>query len=275
MFTSLSERPLSGLQARKIVDAFINRSATCGLSPDTESKLSIIRDALSQDVDMSGWFRAHELACRVPVGAPDLGNVHDAVSQRINNWLLNRYCQEFHGVMIAYGKFALPESEKIMWDLPHIIIPLRLHAVVFGPSQGCPLKATLSKMAQDHLSLLVLDVFNAEVPLEQVADTSDLSAGTLFDFKMDWLDASSNPIMIHGYVGSKQRKREAPEEPEAAAAEEQQEEAEAAPEVQSPPRKRGKKAAPASSSKKAKEPKEAEATPATSARKKKRHTSSD
>lgn len=63
----------------------------------------------------------------------------------------------------------------------------------------------VSKVAKDHVPLLVLGVFNANVPKDE--KSSELTVGTEVAFKVVGMDVQSLPIMINGKLLTEKQMR--------------------------------------------------------------------
>ena len=187
--------------AYTFIKDMIGTAGVRGVSEDCRLKLQTIHSSLrSVPRTMTGFFNLHKVECKVPVTAPELGMVPTAVYENLNSYLLQKYTRELNGIMLAYSDFELPDTAKLMWDLPHLIVPITLNALVFSPLPAVHLVGKVVKQAWDHVAVLVLGVFNATIPNAELTGAGkDIPAvGSSVNFYLSKLDVSSTPLIIRG-----------------------------------------------------------------------------
>jgi len=211
MFSEEESHAASTAEAREFLDKFLNNRASAAIADDVRQKLCRVQSALTSHLDEDDGdeedeeegkkvFRIAKLKCRVAVSAAELGDVAAAVNARLGAFVLGRVVAAVRGIIVGYRRYTLPGSVWVMWDLPWMIVPVDVDALVFAPHTGLCLRAAVSKRARDHISLLALGVFNVAVSL---ADAGELllaaQRGTTVSVIVDRIDATSSPIVIRAH----------------------------------------------------------------------------
>ena len=71
-------------------------------------------------------------------------------------------------MLLAYGEYGLPPTMPITFVKAGLVSPVALNALVFAPTRGAALRGVVNDVAADHLSVLVLGVFNATIPFKDI-----------------------------------------------------------------------------------------------------------
>lgn len=221
MFKSKTDERVTRSQATGIVSAFLRSTVSQQLSEDVSHKLLIVRKFISRrrgdkEKAEEGCFHSHLVECKFGLTAAELGDAETAITQKLSAYVLGAHVMEYMGVLLAFSKFEVPQFTPLKWDLPHIFVTVTVRMLVFDPAHSdllCksffiplfnPFSFThcgktdgqVSKVAKDHVPLLVFGVFNANVPKDE--KSSELTVGTEVAFKVVGMDVQSLPIMING-----------------------------------------------------------------------------
>jgi len=84
------------------------------------------------------------------------------------------------GVPVAYRSVQLVENYGyLMDDQPYIHVDVNVEYIVFCPREGCTVRAVVNEKSSDHISGLVLGLFNIAVTLrsKQSSKTLDIESG--------------------------------------------------------------------------------------------------
>ena len=128
-----------------------------------------------------------------------LGSVEDGIRSQLNELLLC-YHPSVRGVVLGFSRIRLLAScGRILFDRPFVHVPIAVQLLVLGVEpQQTRLQATVSRVAADHLTLLVLGVLPA------VVRKADIPACYRFTHSAGE-DGRPEPRMVDTRLGERER----------------------------------------------------------------------
>ena len=117
-----------------------------------------------------GALRTMRARLAAQVHPAALGDVGSAARAKLDNLLL-RWRPEIGGAVVCYANEALVDGKALVLPyLPFVSVDIAADLLVFAPAAGCHLVGKIHRLGSDYVGMLVLGVFNAVVPVANIAD---------------------------------------------------------------------------------------------------------
>jgi len=101
-----------------------------------------------------------------------MAGIHDQLSR-----MLLKHSRSLNGVPLAFSKVSLVSRHgAIRQDEPHIHLEVALSVLIFAPVVGQTLVGTVTRLAADHVALLVHGAFNASITKQPGRSNGSLDA---------------------------------------------------------------------------------------------------
>jgi DNA-directed RNA polymerase subunit E'/Rpb7 len=130
----------------------------------------------------------------LPAGLKDVTkSAHESVQR-----LLLKYSSGMKGIPLAFNNMKLLKDGQgmILNELPHIHYSLVCDALVFAPKVGDVLEGVVRESFHSHLSLVVLNYFNASISASQLR-----AKGFSYDAETErWQDSESSTLALDDKV---------------------------------------------------------------------------
>ncbi|KAJ1485152.1 hypothetical protein T484DRAFT_1794751 [Baffinella frigidus] len=98
-----------------------------------------------------------------------IADVDGAVRKELSAMLL-RLDHHLGGVPVTFSKVKILDSSAPLFDdHPQILIDVAADFLLFAPQPGQTISGVVNNVADDSLGLLILDTFNAVIPIEQLS----------------------------------------------------------------------------------------------------------
>lgn len=159
----------------------------------TKAKTSASKKVRSLETPEASVFQNMQLELTISLLPSGLTDVSRSVQQSLRQFLL-KYSSGMKGIPLAFDNIKILKSGKgaILNELPHIHYAVVCDAIVFAPRPGNQLTGVVRKSFHSHLSLVVLNYFNASI------SSSELQArGYHFDSENEvWLGDKASSVSI-------------------------------------------------------------------------------
>lgn len=152
---------------------------------DKTSKLS----ENSQESISSSVFQNTKLELIVSILPSGLNNIAGTIEESVHRYLL-KYSGAIKGIPLAFNNVKLTKDGKgmILNELPHIHYNVACDAIVFAPQKGDSLSGVVRESFHSHLSMVVLNYFNASISAKELR-----AKGFTFDGEREvWRDSNSS-----------------------------------------------------------------------------------
>jgi DNA-directed RNA polymerase subunit E'/Rpb7 len=134
-------------------------------------------------------FQKLQIELTVSILPSGLRDVSSSINDSMRQFLL-RYSTALGGVPLAFNDIKLLKNGKgsILNELPYVHYTVACNATIFAPSAGRTLRGIVRKSFHSHLSLVVLNYFNASIS----ADALHAQGFTYHADEEQWKDEECN-----------------------------------------------------------------------------------
>jgi len=195
------------------LEQFLKSSSAFSFTPALSAKLKYAQHALEnlamsettklKDDTIPSCINKWLLTGKFSISAANIQDPKDDINNVLNTKIFSNFETLYSGVLLAYGEYSLPAVLPIAFDRPSMCCQIAVNALVFSPLPGKILRGIVNDVAVDHLSVLVLGVFNASIPFKSISKEflSAKQIGTGVQFEVESVKREA-PILIYGKMNN-------------------------------------------------------------------------
>jgi DNA-directed RNA polymerase subunit E'/Rpb7 len=171
-----------------------NPTVTAVLSSSASSSAVVVSNTINSDNNNKSmfWYKTIEVAVAILPGALRrnlLREIEDGL------WtLLLKYSNSIKGVPLCFNNVRFKDNDNsssinghIINEMPYIHYNIVADTIVFAPTIGCILEGIITDTFHSHISISVLNYFNASIPSQQLESIGGYRYNTSTD---EWIDLS-------------------------------------------------------------------------------------
>ncbi|RHZ25768.1 hypothetical protein DYB26_002526 [Aphanomyces astaci] len=134
------------------------------------------------------------------------------------NHMLMKYSEPVQGVLLAFNSLqVINPYGHIINETPYIHVRIAADALVFRPTPGMQLTATVNKVGSNHIGLLLAGVFNVSIAATEMPsgfvhnyhedawvgqDSSAIAVDDTVEFRVLQYDLHASMMMLYAYMKS-------------------------------------------------------------------------
>eukprot|EP01036_Dinobryon_divergens_P025824 gene25824-34412_t len=157
--------------------------------------------------DGHSCFKSIELLLKVVLKPSQCSKPIEAIKEQLYS-MLYVYNDQLRSIPISFGDIQFKDRNhcgRIIGDQPWIHVDVSTTMTVFEPLVGAKIRGKITKVSGNHIAILVLGLFNANIGRPALADSFSfvsLSEGGDIDFHISSIQHSYGILNMEGKLSS-------------------------------------------------------------------------